>query len=388
MSTISYNDFILATEMQLIYNNITGFEPVNNNLSHWKGTVGVIEGTSIPIYADIIIPPEFPNRPPKITITPKLNHPNVDDNGNISLRITAQWVPTVHVYQVINELRKLFSRVPAKPYRTKKQRRSAPRTPQPTRLPVHPISTYPVQPRMFTAEQAMNQEEVEKRTLQEEIEEYQKQIEELNQAIERERVSLLQQSGVSVAKNGKELAISREDDLKAELFATRELLETLKEKFEDGDLSAVDYFKLYKKYSKGEYTAEKKLTIVKSKESGKMTGEHEKQMELEAELFATIATLDTLAKSYENNEIEQVAYKKQLRALIKDIFKIRMKLERITKFDITEFIEREKLDEKYPKGIKHLRMAEGTETAEAEVIPVEALKKMLPKPKLQTKTRK
>lgn len=361
--------------MQLIYDNVTNFEPVNNNLSRWKGRVGTIAGTSIPVHAEIIIPPAFPNMPPKVLITPKLNHPNVSDDGELALKILAEWQPTYHVYQVILEIRKLFNKVPPKPYKTKRRRAST--TPTEQRMPQrHPIVVQPIQPRRFTYEQSMDQSQVERRTLQEEIAEYQKQIEQLNNEIDKERASLLQQRGISVAESGKEMTISVDEALNAEIYAIDQLLELLSDKFEDGDVSAVDYFKLFRKYSKNKYSSEKKLLRIKSGKSDKMKGNEDKQLELEAELFASIVTLDTLARSYENHEIEPIAYKKQLRSLIKDIFKVRMNLEKLTHFNIEDFIKRERLEERYPKGIKSLRMAEGTETAEAEVIPFESLKKM------------
>ncbi|MHA1258357.1 MAG: hypothetical protein ACTSRO_01745 [Candidatus Heimdallarchaeaceae archaeon] len=106
-----------------------------------------------------------------------------------------------------------------------------------------------------------------------------------------------------------------------------------------------------------------------------MSREGEKSLDLEGDLYAAIVTLDNLIRSYENSEIEQIAYRKQLRALIRNIFKTRMRLEKIG-FKLEEFVKREDLERKYPKGIQQLKVAEGVETADAISIPFDTLKKM------------
>ena len=106
-----------------------------------------------------------------------------------------------------------------------------------------------------------------------------------------------------------------------------------------------------------------------------MTKEDELIMDLEADLFASIATLNTLIQGYEDNEIEQIAYRKQLKSLIRDIFKTRMRLEKIG-FSLEAFLNREGLENKYPKGIKQLKIAEGIETEDTVSIPFDTLKKM------------
>jgi len=372
---ITTNDFMLATEMQLIYNYIQGFEPVKGDLSRWKGVVGTIQGTSIPIYAEIIITPDFPYSPPKVIISPKVNHPNVDDDGNVSLKITTNWSPSYHVYQVMQDLIRLFRHVPAKPYKTKKQRKSILTK---KHVPVAPISTLqafePIEE--STSINPTDQLEIEKRTLQEEIKEYQQKIAELSRKIEKERSKLLEQQGITSQALG-EVTISPTIALEAELYAIEELLDLLTEKFDYGDIAVIDYIKLKRKYIGEQYRVKKKLNYVRTKKSDGMMTEKEKQLlDLKAELFAAIATLDTLSENYENGEIEPISYKKQLRALIRTIFKIRMKLEQIGGFKLEEFVEEEKIGEKYPRGLRHLRITEGVEEGEAITLPFESLKKM------------
>ncbi len=375
MSQIS-QDFMLATEMQLIYDNIEGFEPVRGNLAKWKGPVGYIEGTSITVYATVIIPPNFPSVPPRVEITPKINHPNVDDNDFLSMRILAEWMPRYHVYQVINEIRKLFARVPAKPLKTKFKgnrlqafRSSLSRSQlpslqrkgvtQPSRLPIN----------------TSDQTAIERRSIEEQIIAYQSQIENINKEIEKVRTEIISRADSS-AYNLKELSISVNEDLKAELKATNDLLEIIEEKFADGDLAAIDYLKLYKKYSAEGYKTSKKLIYINQRGESIMPNSLDKQLSYEADLYSAIVTLDNLARGYERGEIEQVAYKKQLRSLIRDIFKTRMLLEKLGNFSLENFVEKENLAARFDKGMRLLQMAEGEKGKDTELIPFDSLKRM------------
>ena len=371
MRQISTDDFLLANEAQLIYENASGFEPVRGNLKHWKGFVGTIEGTEIPIFANLWIQDGFPDIPPFVDITPKVNHPNVEDDGTLSLRILSNWKSSYNIYEVMNDIKDLFTKVPARTYKTKV--RKVKKEERTSGLPVYAIPT-----RQLTQVQAKTPKvdpkiDEEKRSVEESIVNYQRQIENISRNIEKERESLLKEGGVKVET--KEVSISREDDLKAEVSAVGDTLEIIQEKFEDGDMTNVDFLKLYRRYSKKGYKAEKQLDKIRVDTSGSMTKEEEKILELESDLFASIVTLDNLTQGFEDNEIEQIAYRKQLRSLLRGIFKARMQLEK-TGFNLEEFVKREKLDERYPKGIRQLRVAEGVETADAISIPFDTLKKM------------
>ena len=369
MRQISTDDYILANETQLIYENAVGFEPVRGNLKHWKGYVGTIEGTEIPIFANIFIQDGFPDIAPFVDITPKVNHPNTDDDGTLSIKILAKWNRSYHVHDVINDTKQLFTRVPAKPDKTKRSKKKEKYIGlQRSTIPVRQL---PQVEMVATKKETII--ETEKREIEDTIIDYQSKIDDIGRKIEKERTSLLKEGGIKVDRSDKEISISLEENLKAESFAIQETLEVLQEKFEDGDMTTVDFLKLYKRYSKNGYKAEKQHNHVKT--SGSMSKLDERNLELEANLYASIVTLDNLAISYENNEIDQIAYRKQLRSLIRSIFKSRMQLEKVG-FQLENFIKKEKLDNKYPKGIRHLRVAEGVETADAVSIPFDSLKKM------------
>ena len=371
MRQISTDDFLLANEAQLIYENASGFEPVRGNLKHWKGFVGLIEGTEIPIFANIWIQDGFPDIPPFIDITPKVNHPNVEDDGTLSLRILSNWKSTYNIFEVINDIKDLFTKVPARTYKTKVKR--VKKEERSSALPVYAIPTRQLPQAQARTTKVDSKIEEKKRSTEESIVNYQRQIEDISRNIEKEREALLKEGGVSVET--KEVSISREDDLKADVSAVADTLEIIQEKFEDGDMTNVDYLKLYRRYSKKGYKAEKQLNKIRVDASGSMTKEEEKILELEADLFASIVTLDNLTQSFEDNEIEQIAYRKQLRSLLRGIFKARMQLEKAG-FNLEEFIKREKMDERYTKGIRQLRVVEGVETADAISIPFDTLKKM------------
>ncbi len=81
--------------------------------------------------------------------------------------------------------------------------------------------------------------------------------------------------------------------------------------------------------------------------------------ELEADLYAITATLDTLTKSFNEGELDPYIYKKQLRSLMRDAFKTRMQLDKL-KFQLEAFLKREKIIEKFPYGAERLRLGEGS----------------------------
>lgn len=82
------------------------------------------------------------------------------------------------------------------------------------------------------------------------------------------------------------------------------------------------------------------------------------QLELEAELFSCIATIDNLSHSFADGILDPGMYRRQLRSLIRDAFKTRFQLQK-KGFNLDSFLEREKIVRKYPFGAEKLRIAEG-----------------------------
>jgi len=55
---------------------------------------------------DIVFPPEYPFKPPKVSFRTKIYHPNIDEKGQVCLPIVAaeNWKPATKTEQVIQSL--------------------------------------------------------------------------------------------------------------------------------------------------------------------------------------------------------------------------------------------------------------------------------------------
>ena len=95
-----------------VFENIsTG--PVDNDIYHWNAT---IMGPSDSPYAggvffvDIRFPHDYPFKPPKLTFTTKIYHPNINSNGSICLDILKdQWSPALTISKVLLSLVSLLT---------------------------------------------------------------------------------------------------------------------------------------------------------------------------------------------------------------------------------------------------------------------------------------
>ena len=86
--------------------------------------------------------------------------------------------------------------------------------------------------------------------------------------------------------------------------------------------------------------------------------EQKNPLEMEADLFAAIATMDKLSKYFDKGLVEETLYRRQLKSCISDVFKSRMLLEQLG-FNIEEFISKQDLKNKYPEGLRRLDLVEG-----------------------------
>ncbi|MFX1253186.1 MAG: ubiquitin-conjugating enzyme E2 [Promethearchaeota archaeon] len=140
------NELALVREAQLIYNRVSGFKPVRGMLYVWEGR--------FPEYPNILIrmvlPREFPTRPPVIRIESKrpLRHPNIDERtGTLRIGILRRWNSSYHAYQVLLMSRELLKRIPpvftATPtIPTIAQKKIVPKAPQPRPQPRYQPTTY------------------------------------------------------------------------------------------------------------------------------------------------------------------------------------------------------------------------------------------------------
>eukprot|EP01088_Endostelium_zonatum_P000582 TRINITY_DN10826_c0_g1_i1.p1 TRINITY_DN10826_c0_g1~~TRINITY_DN10826_c0_g1_i1.p1 ORF type:complete len:162 (-),score=33.19 TRINITY_DN10826_c0_g1_i1:114-557(-) len=79
--------------------------PVGDDMFHWTATImgpgdSVFQGGIF--FLDIHFPTDYPFKPPKISFTTKIYHPNVNTNGSICLDILReQWSPALTISKVL-----------------------------------------------------------------------------------------------------------------------------------------------------------------------------------------------------------------------------------------------------------------------------------------------
>ncbi|MFX1518827.1 MAG: ubiquitin-conjugating enzyme E2 variant [Promethearchaeota archaeon] len=236
-------DFILAREAQLMYQRAKEFKPVNGNLRHWKGFLpgrGAYAGMKFEI--DIYVPYEFPRKPPEVWIR-NVKHPNVDAQGKLRMHIVESgWRGDFHIYHVVNSFKGLFARAP-----------------------LAPAGIMPPQPSKKLEEETVKFKQ-QSDLLESEVERLQSVIinkdEELARLKARMTVHNVPESG-EVHKEGIIQPTAKTEtlqmNLESEKIAIVDLIENLETKFREGEIAAVEYTKLYKKYSKELYLINKKL---------------------------------------------------------------------------------------------------------------------------------
>ena len=84
----------------------------------------------------------------------------------------------------------------------------------------------------------------------------------------------------------------------------------------------------------------------------------DKKLDLESDLYSCIYMIEDLSEHFENGILNPNTYKRQLKGLLKDLVKIRTRLSQ-QEFNMDEFLEREKIKEKFPRAAKKLLMLDG-----------------------------
>jgi hypothetical protein len=88
------------------------------------------------------------------------------------------------------------------------------------------------------------------------------------------------------------------------------------------------------------------------------------QLECEAELYACIATLNSLIYNFEKGNIDVSTYKRQVQSLIEDIMKSKVKLES-TGISMEGFLREEEIVGQYPFACEKFRLLESPVTLES-----------------------
>ncbi|NHJ83910.1 MAG: hypothetical protein FK734_00525 [Asgard group archaeon] len=246
MSRNKINDMALARETQLMFTYTQGFSLAGNELNRWRGDiiVNTADGErKIPV--EVFVPLKYPEYPPRVIVLEKnIQHPNIEKDGNVLLRITHEWKPDVHVYQIIHECQKLFDKVPPKfadmPQKTTKATIQAIDT-----LPTKNKEVDDVNKTITTLQDKIQHKDEELRKLRSEL------MKSSNETITKvDNLDML----LPTDKSESEVLV-----LKAQSVAIADLLSTLDEKFKDGEISPVDFSKLYRKYTKELYLIHKQI---------------------------------------------------------------------------------------------------------------------------------
>ncbi|NPE08354.1 MAG: hypothetical protein GNW80_08750 [Asgard group archaeon] len=244
MSRNKINDLALARETQLMFTYTEGFSPIGSELNRWKGEILVkIPQGERAIPVEVLVPLKYPEYPPKVIVLEKnIQHPNIEKNGNVLLKITHEWKPDIHVYQVIHALQNLFKKVP----------------PQFTDTAGAKIISKKATVQSIDSATSANQQKVD--TVNLTITSLQDEIKAKDDELRKLRAELVKGSNEKIAiVLPKDKAKSEKLMIQAKSIAIADLLSTLDEKFKDGEISPVDFSKLYRKYTKELYLIHKEL---------------------------------------------------------------------------------------------------------------------------------
>jgi len=79
--------------------------PVGEDLFHWQATIMGPSDSPFQggvFFLNIHFPSDYPFKPPKVSFTTRIYHPNVNSNGSICLDIlNAQWSPALTISKVV-----------------------------------------------------------------------------------------------------------------------------------------------------------------------------------------------------------------------------------------------------------------------------------------------
>ncbi|HUY01108.1 MAG TPA: ubiquitin-conjugating enzyme E2 [Candidatus Deferrimicrobium sp.] len=288
-------EFILAREAQLMYRRAREFEPVAGNLTKWRGSIpGRGPYENIQFEVEILIPSDFPRQAPKVIMVTPTDHPQVDPrSGELNLRIITYWRSEYHLYQVINSIKGIFARISPKLPDTfastltspqeevPNQLEQAPPTPFQTQLPVIPQAPSPAPP--IKSEQPSAEtstpfsSEIPEETPK--VKELKTQIDMLEDELQSLQKSLVNKTEEVARLEGRmdvhnvprlgdriaEILLPQNPrdkqilDLQSEKIAVEDLIRTLEDKFECGEINSTEYAQLYKNYQKELHLINQKL---------------------------------------------------------------------------------------------------------------------------------
>lgn len=87
--------------------------PVGDDLFHWQATIMGPEDSPYAggvFFLDINFPADYPFKPPKLTFTTRIFHPNINSSGGICLDILKdQWSPALTISKVLLSIGSLLT---------------------------------------------------------------------------------------------------------------------------------------------------------------------------------------------------------------------------------------------------------------------------------------
>ncbi|ELU03441.1 hypothetical protein CAPTEDRAFT_211499 [Capitella teleta] len=87
--------------------------PVGEDLFHWQATIMGPQDTVYHggvFFLTIHFPTDYPFKPPKVSFTTRIYHPNINSNGSICLDILrAQWSPALTISKVLLSIASLLT---------------------------------------------------------------------------------------------------------------------------------------------------------------------------------------------------------------------------------------------------------------------------------------
>jgi ubiquitin-protein ligase len=253
-------DLTLAREAQLLYNRAPEFKPAYGDLRTWRGAIpGRGSYRNMKFEVEITVSPGFPRVPPKVRMITPVDHPYVDDTtGIVRLSILSSWRPEYHIYQVINTVKGMFAQIPPKP--SNRGSYTQPPADQ-RRAPVSSETGYrptatppPASPTSSTSPKpdAVNKLRQQISSLEDEVAHLKGKMTAHN--VPEEGPDRLEQVLMPADPSQRQSL-----DLESEKIALEDLVRSLEEKYEAGDITPTDYAKLYRKYKKELFLIDKKL---------------------------------------------------------------------------------------------------------------------------------
>ncbi|MFX0097537.1 MAG: ubiquitin-conjugating enzyme E2 [Candidatus Hodarchaeota archaeon] len=245
-------ELIIAKEAQLMYRRAQEFTPVSGNLRLWRGSIpGRGRHAKKMFEVEIALADDFPRSAPSVKMITPTDHPQINrQTGEVSLKILSDWRPEYHVHQVVNTLKGLFARKPPKPIYVS----------APSPAVTGPRPTVAVSEGVRRLQSKVLNLERETTRLREALQSKDEELARIHGAMDARSISLTGQHEAIKPSGPKEEIIL---DLEGEKIATEDLLQNLEEKYESGEISDVEYGKLYKRYKKELYLVRKKLEELK-----------------------------------------------------------------------------------------------------------------------------